>query len=101
MLKLHRESPLLTYWRSRYDFVRFDILFRLFEAFIFTPLAALAGNFLSGRPVVDSTDLVGFVLSPRGFLATFVGATAARDDPPGRTGRIVGDCAGGRSAVTA
>jgi len=74
MLKLHREA-FATYWRRRYDIARFDILFRLFEAFVFTPLAALAGHLLSGRPVVDSTDLVGFVLSPRGFVATFLGAT--------------------------
>jgi glycerophosphoryl diester phosphodiesterase len=74
MLKPQREA-LALYWRSRYDFARFAILFRLFEAFIFTPLLAITGHFLSGRPVVDSTDLVGFVLSPRGFLATFLGAT--------------------------
>lgn len=73
MLKLQREAW-AAYWRSRPDFARFDILFRLFEAFIFAPLTALVGHFLSDRPVVDSTDLVGFVLSPRGFLATFLGA---------------------------
>jgi glycerophosphoryl diester phosphodiesterase len=74
MLKPQRES-FLVYWRNRYDFIRFAILFRLFEAFIFTPLMAFAGHFLSGRVVVDSTDLVGFALSPRGCLATLVGAT--------------------------
>src|SRR5512140_2729314 len=74
MLKIHREA-LATYWHSRYDIARFAILFRLFEAFLFAPLAALAGHFLSGRAVVDSTDLVNFVLSPRGFLASFLGAT--------------------------
>ena len=73
MLQPQREA-LAVYWRSRWDFTRFSILFRLFEALIFTPLAALVGHFLSGRPVVDSTDLVGFVLSPRGFAATFLGA---------------------------
>ena len=74
MLQPHRDA-LAVYWRSRRDFARFAILFRLFEALIFTPLAALVGHFLSGRPVVDSTDLVGFVLSPRGFASTFLGAT--------------------------
>jgi glycerophosphoryl diester phosphodiesterase len=73
-LKLHLDA-LATYWRSRYDIARLGILFRLFEAFIFTPLAAFVGHFLSGQPVVDSTDLIGFVFSPRGFLATFLGAT--------------------------
>jgi len=74
MLKPHR-AALAGYWRNRHEIGRFAILFRLFEAFIFTPLAALAGHTLSGRPLVDSTDLVGFVLSPRGFLATFLAAT--------------------------
>ena len=74
MLQPHREA-LGVYWRDRWEFSRFAILFRLFESLIFTPLAALVGHFLSGRPVVDSTDLVGFVLSPRGFAATFLGAT--------------------------
>jgi glycerophosphoryl diester phosphodiesterase len=73
MLQPQREA-LAVYWRSRWDFSRFSILFRLFEALIFTPLAGMAGHLLSGRPVVDSTDLVGFVLSPRGFAATFLGA---------------------------
>jgi glycerophosphoryl diester phosphodiesterase len=73
MLKPHREA-LAVYWHSRWDFSRFAMLFRLFEALIFTPLAALVGHLLSGRPVVDSTDLVGFVLSPRGFTATILGA---------------------------
>src|SRR4051794_32073347 len=74
MRNRHREV-LADYWRSRRDFVRFALLFRLFEAFLFTPLLALAGHFLSGRPVVDSTDLVSFVVSPRGFLAMVLGAT--------------------------
>lgn len=73
MLKLQRQA-LALYWQSRRDIVRFSILFRLFEAFIFSPLLALAAHALSGRSVVDSTDLVNFVLSPRGFLATFTGA---------------------------
>jgi glycerophosphoryl diester phosphodiesterase len=73
MLQPQREA-LAVYWQRRWDFSRFSILFRLFEALVFTPLAALVGHLLSGRPVVDSTDLVGFVLSPRGFAAAFLGA---------------------------
>src|SRR5262245_45395507 len=61
--------------RARGDLARFAILFRLIEALVFTPLSALAGHLLSGRTVVDSTDLAGFFLSPRGFAATFVSAT--------------------------
>jgi glycerophosphoryl diester phosphodiesterase len=74
MLNRHREA-VAAYWQSRGAIVRFAIVFQLVEAFIFTPLLALAGHFLSGRSVVDSTDLVGFFVSPRGFLATFLGAT--------------------------
>src|SRR4029453_6457068 len=72
MLQPHREA-LAVYWRSRWDFSRFSILFRLFEALIFTPLAAFVGHLLSGRPVVDSTDLVRFLLSPRAFPRPFPG----------------------------
>lgn len=74
MLTPHREA-LAIYWKNRRDVVRFAILFRLFEAFLFTPAAALVGRILSGQSLVDSTDLVGFVRSPRGFAATFLGAT--------------------------
>jgi glycerophosphoryl diester phosphodiesterase len=74
MLKPHREA-LAIFWRNRREIFRFAILFRLFEAILFLPLAALVGHFLSGRPVVDSTDIASFVLSPRGFLATFFEAT--------------------------
>ncbi|MBS0263272.1 MAG: glycerophosphoryl diester phosphodiesterase membrane domain-containing protein [Planctomycetes bacterium] len=62
------------YLDHRYDLARFSMLFRLFEAFLFTPLAAIVGHWLSGQAVVDSTDLVGFVLSPRGALASTVAA---------------------------
>src|SRR5580765_7680908 len=74
MLK-HQVEAFGIYRQSRRDIARYAALFRLFEAFVLTPLAALTGQLLSGRPVVDSTDLVGWVLSPRGFLATFLGAT--------------------------
>jgi glycerophosphoryl diester phosphodiesterase len=39
---------------------------------LFVPLLGLTGNALRGRPVVDSTELVSFVLSPRGFLLLFL-----------------------------
>lgn len=74
MLK-HQVEAFGIYRQSRRDIARYAALFRLFEAFVLTPLAAITGQLLSGRPVVDSTDLVGWVLSPRGFLATFLGAT--------------------------
>ena len=99
MLVHHREAFAI-YWRNRYDLVRFSILFRLFEAFIFTPLAALAGHFLSGRPFVDGTDLVGFVLSPRGFLATMLGVTLLLAirliEQAGLSAIALGGIAGGR-----
>ena len=36
------------------------------------PLLGLAGNALMGRPAVDSTELVSFVLAPRGILLLFL-----------------------------
>jgi glycerophosphoryl diester phosphodiesterase len=74
MLKLLHDS-LRILWVVRWDLARYAILFRLLEALVFTPLSALIGHSLSGRTVVDSTDLVGFVLSARGFSASFVAAT--------------------------
>ena len=74
MPKFLRDA-LHTAWLARWDLARFAILFRLLEAIVLTPLSALTGHVLSGRPVLDSTDLVGFVLSPRGFSASFVWAT--------------------------
>lgn len=74
MLSLHREA-----WNgflgARRDLIPFSILFRLFEALVFTPLAALVGQAMSGRLVVDSTDLVAYFLSPRGFVASLLGGT--------------------------
>ncbi|MFN0050595.1 MAG: glycerophosphodiester phosphodiesterase family protein, partial [Planctomycetales bacterium] len=63
------------YWRNRWDFARFSLVFRLLEALLFAPLAAVAGHALVGQPVIDSTDLVRYALSVRGFAATFLGAT--------------------------
>jgi glycerophosphoryl diester phosphodiesterase len=73
MLNPQREA-FRVFQQHRYDISRFAMLFRLFEAFLFTPLTAVVGHLLSGRDVVDSTDLVGFLLSPRGCLVTCVGA---------------------------
>lgn len=61
--------------RSRPQVLRYTLLFRLIEAVVLTPASAVAGQFLSGQSVIDSTDLVQFALSPRGFLATFLAAT--------------------------
>jgi hypothetical protein len=49
-------------------------LFQTAESLLFAPLLGLAGHAIAGRPVVDSTELVSFVLSPRGFLLLFLGA---------------------------
>src|SRR5436190_8463983 len=53
------------------------LIFRILESVIFAPLAALAGTWLLGRTVLDSTALVSFLLSPRGFLALTLAAVAA------------------------
>lgn len=62
------------HWRA---LVGFAILFRLVESLLFSPAAALAGQFLLGRTVLDSTALVAFLLSPRGFLALTLAAVTA------------------------
>ena len=53
-------------WR---ELLGFALLFRVFESLLFAPVVALAGKWLLGRTVLDSTALVSFLVSPRGFLA--------------------------------
>jgi glycerophosphoryl diester phosphodiesterase len=62
-------------WRSRWAFVQFALFFRLLEALLLLPAMSLAGRALTGHTVIDSTDVVRFVLSPRGFLACLLAAT--------------------------
>ena len=65
------------FWGRRWEFVTYALLFGLLEGLAFAPFIALVGETLVGHPVVDSTELVAFVLSPRGFLVLFVLATIA------------------------
>lgn len=66
----------MSVWRQAYEVVRsrfavlavFALCFRLVQAFALAPLLAIAGRALTGRPVVDSTALVQFLLSPRGLV---------------------------------
>src|SRR5262245_19257790 len=74
MLNRHREA-IRHYRRAFPEILRYAILFRLLEAVVLMPLAALMGQALSGRAVVDSTELVAFAMSPRGFLALFCWGT--------------------------
>ncbi len=60
-------------WR---DLVTFTLLFCIAESVLFAPLAALVGKWLLGRTVLDSTAIISFLLSLRGFLALVLGATA-------------------------
>ena len=53
-------------WR---ELIGFALIFRALESLIFAPVAAVTGKWLLGRTVLDSTALVSFLLSPRGFLA--------------------------------
>jgi glycerophosphoryl diester phosphodiesterase len=62
-------------WRQRRPLLAFALAFQLLESLLFTPAMGLMGGVLLGRPVVDSTALVEFLLSPRGFLVLFLGAT--------------------------
>ena len=61
-------------WR---ELAGFALLFRILESLLFAPAAALAGKWLLGTTVVDSTALISFVLSPRGFLAAALAAITA------------------------
>ena len=62
-------------WKRRWPLLAFALSFQLLENLLFTPAMGLIGRLLQGRPVVDSTALVQFLLSPRGFLVLFLGAT--------------------------
>jgi glycerophosphoryl diester phosphodiesterase len=64
-------------WKSRWPLLLFALSFQLLENFLFTPTIGVLGRLLQGRPVVDSTALVQFLLSPRGFLVLFLGATVS------------------------
>ena len=62
-------------WKRRWPLLAFALSFQLLENLLFTPAMGLIGRLLQGQPVVDSTALVQFLLSPRGFLVLFLGAT--------------------------
>jgi glycerophosphoryl diester phosphodiesterase len=62
-------------WKQARPLLAFALWFQLLENFLFTPAIGLIGGLLQGRPVVDSTALVQFLLSPRGFLVLFLGAS--------------------------
>lgn len=66
-----REAPAV-YRQGFHDSARFAILFRIFEALLLAPLAAMVAKGLMGRAVIDSTELVSVALSPRGFVAGFL-----------------------------
>ncbi len=64
-------------WKQRWSLIVFAVAFQLVENLLFTPAMGLLGRALEGRAVVDSTALVAFFLSLRGFLIVFLGATIA------------------------
>jgi hypothetical protein len=55
-------------WKRRWPLLALALSFQLIENLLFTPAMGLLGRLLQGQPVVDSTALVQFLLSPRGFL---------------------------------
>jgi glycerophosphoryl diester phosphodiesterase len=61
-------------WR---ELAGFALVFRVLESLLFAPVVALAGKWLLGRTVLDSTALVSFLLSLRGFLALALAAITA------------------------
>ena len=66
---------LVQLWRHRRPLLGFALAFQLLENLLFAPAMAFLGRALQGRPVVDSTELVAFFLSPRGLLLLFLAAT--------------------------
>ena len=62
-------------WRHRRPLLGFALGFQLLENLLFAPAMGFLGRALQGRPVVDSTELVAFFLSPRGFLLLFLAVT--------------------------
>jgi glycerophosphoryl diester phosphodiesterase len=67
---------LVQLWNQRRPLLGFALAFQLLENLLFAPAMGFLGQALQGRPVVDSTELVAFFLSPRGFLLLFLAATA-------------------------
>ncbi|MFL6514282.1 MAG: glycerophosphodiester phosphodiesterase family protein [Chthoniobacterales bacterium] len=70
-----KTSPWNVLWARRRQLLLCALVFQTFESLCFVPLLGLAGHALLGRPVVDSTQLVAFVLSPRGFVLLFLVAS--------------------------
>jgi glycerophosphoryl diester phosphodiesterase len=64
-------KQLLKNWRP---LLAFALAFQLFENLLFAPSMGILGRALEGRPVVDSTQLVAFFLSPRGLVILFLAA---------------------------
>lgn len=62
------------HWRA---LAGFALLFRVAEGLLFAPAAALAGKWLLGRTVLDSTAVVAFLLSPRGVAVLLLAAVMA------------------------
>src|SRR5258705_13306070 len=72
------KNTVLSIIRQRWrELAGFALVFRVLESLLFAPVAALAGKWLLGRTVLDSTALVSFLLSPRGFLALALAAVTA------------------------
>lgn len=65
---------ILQRWR---ELLGFALLFRFLESLLFAPMVALVGKLLLGHTVLDSTAVVSFLLSPRGFLALTLAAVTA------------------------
>jgi glycerophosphoryl diester phosphodiesterase len=61
-------------WRQ---LLGFALLFRVVESLLFAPLVAVAGHWLLGRTVLDSTAIVSFLLSPRGLVAIVLASVTA------------------------
>ena len=68
-------APWESLWERKREFLFCALLFQTVESLCFVPLLAIVGHALVGRAVVDSTELISFFLSPRGFILFFLGAS--------------------------
>ena len=56
--------------------IGFAVAFQLLAAIVLFPVGALLSTALMGRPVLDSTEVASFVLSPRGLVSMILLGTA-------------------------
>ncbi|MCZ7640835.1 MAG: hypothetical protein M5U12_35135 [Verrucomicrobia bacterium] len=92
-------------WKSRWPLLAVALSFQMLENLLFAPSMGVIGGVMVGRPVVDSTALVEFLLSPRGFAVFFLAATVSLTirltEHAGLSAMVLGALEGKRPRATA